>query len=132
MKRYTIREAARESGTGESTIRRAIKSGKLPAKDENGKYLIDAEALQEYFAVYGKSKRGKTARYLTIGEKERDTLIEELRERIRHLEDETAFQRELIRNLTTRQLTAGKSEDTPGIVERVKTWFVGKKKEGAS
>lgn len=50
MTSFTTREAAEQTGLSKSTIKRAIKSGKLSAaKDDNDAYLIDAAEL---FRVY--------------------------------------------------------------------------------
>lgn len=46
MRRLTIPEAAKHAGTTAYTIRRGIKTGRWPAIELGGRYLIDDEMLE--------------------------------------------------------------------------------------
>lgn len=48
---YTLGQAAKATGKGKTTIKRAIDSGKISAsKDDNGHYLIDPSELHRVYS----------------------------------------------------------------------------------
>jgi len=120
MEGYTIRQAARQSGLSESTVRRLIKSGKLSAEKSEGVYRIPIESMQAYLSDRPKKE--------APSDSHEDLLYREMKDRVAFLESECRHYRDLVEKLTTtRALTPGKSEPDPrGIFRRVKEWFIGR------
>ena len=130
---YTIQEAAKASGMAENTIRRWIKSGKIPAEKVDGAYRISKEVIQGYFVNRGiKVKNTDTQEAIQPGQaegilyREMRERIEEMKKRIEFLEEELRNSRNLIDRLTTKALPGSTTPDTRGAFQRVKEWFVGK------
>jgi excisionase family DNA binding protein len=136
MADYTIQEAAKASGMAENTIRRWIKSGKIPAEKEDGMYRISKEVIQGYFVDRGiKVKNTDTQEVIQPGQaddrlyQEMRERIEEMKKRIEFLEEELRNSRNLIDRLTIKALPGSTTPDTRGAFQRMKEWFMGKKEK---
>ena len=130
MDNYSITEAAKALEVNYTTVRRAIKAGKLKAHKVDGKWMIPQDSIIAYMQERG--KKGKqtdraTAHQSTGAEY---ALIEELRSRVRFLEDQVKYLQEHIDRLTGIALPSGKARDTRGIGERIREWFTGARYEG--
>ncbi len=129
MDTYGIREAARLTGLADTTIRRMIKSGKLPATKKEGKYLINRDDLSAYFVASGKKVKEKGLPNTTQDQAAVYALLEERERIIRNLENERDHLREMIDRLTTKALPGTREPDRRGVVQKVREWFTGRPQE---
>lgn len=127
MASYTIREAAQAAGVSEGTVRRLIKIGRLSAEKEKGVYRISEEAVKNYLADKGKSKKKVEAPEVVKSKPQEDKMNQEMKDRIAALEAELKDCQSLIVKLTAKTLKESKPPDNRGAIKRMTEWFVGKK-----
>jgi hypothetical protein len=93
--KFTLVQAARETGRDRSTLFRAIKKGKLSGeKQEDGSYLIDSSEL---FRVYPEKQldSAKTqGAQVELHQSAQGTLVDALREQIELLRDQLDRERQ--------------------------------------
>lgn len=127
MANYSIHEAAQATGLSEATIRRLIKIGKLSAEKEKGAYRIPVEVVQSYLADIGKSEKKEEAPKVDKPKLMDDKLYQEMKDRIKFLEEELKNYQSLFEKLTSKAFPAEKPPDNRGAVKRMVEWFIGKK-----
>ena len=127
MANYSIHEAAQATGLSEATIRRLIKIGKLSAEKEKGAYRIPVEVVQSYLADIGKSEKKEETPKVDKPKLMDDKLYQEMKDRIKFLEEELKNYQSLIEKLTSKAFPAEKPPDNRGAVKRMVEWFIGKK-----
>ncbi|NLJ49081.1 MAG: MerR family DNA-binding transcriptional regulator [Candidatus Atribacteria bacterium] len=127
MESQTIREAAQATGMSEATIRHLIKIGKLSAEKEKGTYRIPVDVVQSYLADKGKSEKKIETPEIVKPKPTEDTLYQEMKDRIKFLEEELKNCHSLVEKLTSKAFPADKPPDNRGAIKRMVEWFVGKK-----
>ena len=107
--KFTLAQAAIETGKDRSTLFRAIKKGKLSAeKQDDGSYLIDSSEIYRVFPQKQNDSANTQVAHDAMQQSAQGALVDALREQIELLKDQVDREREQAdhwRNQATMLLT---------------------------
>ena len=107
--KFTLAQAAIETGKDRSTLFRAIKKGKLSAeKQDDGSYLIDSSEIYRVYPQKQNDSANTQGAHIAMQQSAHGALVDALREKIELLKDQVDREREQAdhwRNQATMLLT---------------------------